>query len=298
MIHTPVLLQEVLHYLAPQPNENFIDATFGFGGHSFEILKRNGPRGKVLGLDVDAESLAQARQFKKDECVQYGERLQLVNANFNNLAEVAKQENFSPVNGILMDLGMSSWQIEQSGRGFSFLRDEPLNLAMGSNSDLTAAIILNQWSEQAVKTILRDFGEERFAGLIARRLIEARRQSPLNTTFDLVDIIKQAVPQRFQHQRIHPATRTFQALRIAVNDELANLKHGLESGLEILAPGGRLAVISFHSLEDRIVKHFFREQKQLGKLNILTKKPVIPTEDEISVNNRSRSAKLRAIAKL
>jgi len=211
---------------------------------------------------------------------------------------VAKQENFSPVNGILMDLGMSSWQIEQSGRGFSFLRDEPLNLAMGSNSDLTAAIILNQWSEQAVKTILRDFGEERFAGLIARRLIEARRQSPLNTTFDLVDIIKQAVPQRFQHQRIHPATRTFQALRIAVNDELANLKHGLESGLEILAPGGRLAVISFHSLEDRIVKHFFREQKQLGKLNILTKKPVIPTEDEISVNNRSRSAKLRAIAKL
>jgi len=295
MIHIPVLLSEVLHYLDPKPGENFIDATFGFGGHGFAILEKIGPSGKLLGVELDSEIY---------QSIQPPKRLILVNDSYANLGEIVKEHNFSSVNGILFDLGFSSWHIEQSGRGFSFLRDEPLGLNYGLGDDqITADQIINQWPEQEIAKILKDFGEERFAGRISSFIVAARHQKPINTTFELVEIIRKAIPQRFQHQKIHPATRTFQALRIAVNDELSNLKKGLAAAMEILSPGGRLVVISFHSLEDRIVKHFFRQQtegpesprgKEIGNLEILTKKPVCPTDAEIAQNPRSRSAKLRA----
>jgi len=285
MIHIPVLLQEVLRYLDPKSGENFIDATFGFGGHGFAILEAIRPSGKLLGVEVDPK-IYQSTQSSK--------RLIMVNDSYVNLREVVRKYNFQNVNGILFDLGFASWHIDQSGRGFSFLRDEALGLNYGLGDDqITAEQIINQWPEQEIAKILRDFGEERFASRIGSFIATARRQKVIKTTFELVEIIKQAIPRRFQHQKIHPATRTFQALRIAVNDELNNLKKGLVAAMEILSPGGRLAVISFHSLEDRIVKHFFRQQKEIGNLEILTKKPVCPTDAEIAQNPRSRSAKLR-----
>lgn len=316
MIHTPVLLNEVLEYLSPQPNENFIDATFGFGGHSLVILTKTAPQGRVLGIDADSQALEKFKEIKGEEVQKVGERLTLVCANFNQMAEIVRQENFQPVNGILFDLGFSSWQIEQSGRGFSFLRDEPLDMnyhsvqslpsakpgglkacplrSQGVKSYLSAEKIVNTWSQAELVRILQDYSEERFAQGIARAIISAREKKPITTTFQLVAVIKKAVPSRFQRGRLHPATRTFQALRITVNDEVNNLKKGLVAALEILAPGGRLVVISFHSLEDRIVKYFLRQQKDQGRLSILTKKPVRSSAEEVRNNPRSRSAKLRA----
>ena len=297
-MHIPVLQNEVLKYLDPKPNQNFIDATIGEGGHSAAILEKNAPKGKVLGIELDPElyeKLQAAKLKVKNEKLK--NRLILVNDSFVNLKEIVKRERFLAVSGILFDLGMSSWHLEESGRGFSFLKNEPLDMRYSPQNPLTAEKIVNYWSKSEMEKILREYGEERFAKKIAEKIIEARQSKPIKTTSQLVEIIKKAVLSRYRHQKIHFATRTFQALRITVNDELNNLEKALPQTLEILKPGGRLVVISFHSLEDRIVKNFYRDSSP-EKLKILTKKPIRPTPEEIKINPRARSAKLRAAIKL
>ena len=296
--HIPVLQNEVLKYLDPKPNQNFIDCTIGEGGHSAATLEKNAPKGKVLGIELDPElyeKLQAAKLKVKNEKLK--NRLILVNDSFANLKEIVKRERFPAVSGILFDLGMSSWHLEESGRGFSFLKNGPLDMRYSPQNPLTAEKIVNYWSKSEMEKILREYGEERFAKKIAEKIIEARQSKPIKTTSQLVEIIKKAVLSRYRHQKIHFATRTFQALRITVNDELNNLEKALPQTLEILKPGGRLVVISFHSLEDRIVKNFYRDSSP-EKLKILTKKPIRPTPEEIKINPRARSAKLRAAIKL
>lgn len=279
-MHIPVLQKEVIEYLDPKPNENFIDCTLGEAGHAAAILEKTGPKGKLLGIDFEIRVKSQ-------------ERLILAKGNFANLKEIVKESKFSQVNGILFDLGLSSWHLEESGRGLSFQKNEPLDMRFDQNNQLTAERICNYWSFQEIEKILREYGQEQFSRQIAKEIIEARKFRPLKTTNRLVEIIKKATPGRFR-QKINPATKTFQALRIAVNDELNNLKKALPEALEVLKSGGRLAVISFHSLEDKIVKDFFKQ----NSLQVLIKKPITPTLEEIKNNPRSRSAKLRVAKKL
>ena len=287
-MHIPVLQKEVIKYIDPKPNENFIDCTLGEAGHSLAILEHNGPKGKVLGIDRDKDQISKLKPT---------ERLILKNDNFVNLKEIAKEKKFASVSGILFDLGMSSGQLEESGRGFSFLKKEPLDMRYDLENPLTAEKILNYWSESEIEKILKEFGEEKFSKVIAREIIEQRKVWPIKNTVQITEILKKVIPFKYQHQRLHFATRTFQALRIAVNSELNNLKQALPQAAEILKPGGRLIAISFHSLEDRIVKNFFKERSDAGELKILTKKPIGPGQEEIKNNPRSRSGKLRAAIK-
>ncbi len=299
MAHVPVLLNEVIKYLSPRPGENFIDGTCGGAGHTREILKNIEPGGKILCLDLDERALARAQEnFKKEK--QEG-RLIFVHDNYANLAAAVQANNFSPPDGILLDLGLSSDQLDspvgESGRGFSFLKNEPLDMRYSSGSALTAREIVNLWPEAEIARIIKDFGEEKFAANIAREIVRSRKIKPIISTAQLVETMSRAIPKKYQHGRTNFATRTFQALRLAVNNELANLEKFLPQALSVLKPGGRLAIISFHSLEDRIVKRFFKQKAQEDLVRILTKKPVSPTTSEIAVNSRSRSAKLRAIIK-
>jgi 16S rRNA (cytosine1402-N4)-methyltransferase len=293
-VHTSVLQQEVIKYLSPKPNENFVDCTLGWGGHSFSILEKNAPNGKVLGIDWDKESL-------KRFCAQCPEserrRLILANGNFSEVKRIVKDHNFGPVAGVIMDLGMSSWHLSESGRGFSFSNDETLDMRYSSENEKTAKELLNELPRDEIERILREYGEERFARSIAKKIALARRARAIETTSDLTDIIKKSIPSRYRFGKTHFATRTFQALRIAVNRELDNLEAALPQAHEILAPGGRLAVIAFHSLEDRIVKVRFREYAKEFGSEILTKKPITPSGEELENNPRSRSAKLRIIKK-
>jgi len=284
-MHIPVLQKEVLRYLDPQPNQNFIDGTIGGGGHSAAILERIAPQGKILGIDWDSEIL-KAAKFKNN--------LVLACDNFSNLAEIVRKTKFGKADGVLLDLGMSSWHLADSGRGFSFQKKEALDMRYGLENQLTAEKIVNYWSKLELERILREYGEERFAGEIAENIVAARKAKPIIDTFQLVEIIKKSVRGR---QKIHPATRTFQALRIAVNDELNNLEKVLPQALQVLRRRGRLVIISFHSLEDRIVKKFLEEKKQENLLEILTRKPISPSPQEIKMNRRARSAKLRAAQK-
>ena len=299
MTHIPVLQKEVIQYIDPKPNENFIDATIGGGGHALEILKRIGPSGKLMGIDLDESAI---EKLKLKAAGQEAEkRLILACDNFTNLEKIVRENNFGPVQGILADLGMSSGQLEESGRGFSFLKDEPLIMAYNKSQiadGLTAAGILSVKNKEELEKIFKEYGEERFARQIARKIVESRRIKPIRTTLELVNIIKSATPFWYHRLYLHPATRIFQALRIAVNDELNNLISFLPQALNVLVSGGRLIVISFHSLEDRIVKNLFKEKKQLGLIKILTKKVIKPTREETGINPRSRSAKLRAAVKL
>ncbi|PIV64965.1 MAG: 16S rRNA (cytosine(1402)-N(4))-methyltransferase [Candidatus Nealsonbacteria bacterium CG01_land_8_20_14_3_00_12] len=294
-MHIPVLQKEVLEYLDPKPNENFIDATIGNAGHTLTILERNIPAGKVLGIDADPEIIKNTKYSIQNTV--YKNRVILVCDNFANLKEIVKQEKFKSVQGILFDLGMSSWHLEESGRGFSFLKNESLDMRYNPRNPLTAARIVNYYSSQEIEKILKDYGEERFAKKIAQKIIEIRKIKPIETTSQLAEIVKSATPHWYHRKKIHPATRTFQAIRIAVNDELNNLERALPQTLEILKPGGRLVVISFHSLEDRIIKNFLKEKAKENILKILTKKPIKPSLGEIKINPRSRSAKLRAAQK-
>lgn len=286
MIHISVLQKEVLEYLNPQTNENFIDCTLGGGGHTAAVLERNKPNGRVLGIDQSLE-LIQKLKTKN--------RLILVNDSFINLKDIVREYSFEPVHGILFDLGMSSWHLERSKKGFSFLRNEPLDMRYNHGNLLTAEKIINQWSESEIELILKEYGEEKNSKRIVREIIKKR---PVKNTFQLVEIIEKAIPLKYRHNRIHFATRTFQALRIAVNDELENIKKVLPQAVEILRPKGRLVVISFHSLEDKIVKNFFREKAKENLIKILTKKPIRPLKEEIEINPRSRSGKLRAVKKI
>jgi len=291
MIHIPVLQKEVIEYLNPKKNENFIDATIDGGGHTKEILKRNRPNGKVLGIELDNDIF---KKLKKERI----ERLVLINDSYINLKKVILKYNFKPVNGILFDLGMSSWHLEESKRGFSFLKNETLDMRYDKNNKLTAEKIINNFKEEEIEKILKEYGEEKFSKRIAKEIINERKRKPIKTTFDLINIIKKAVPKEYQYRKIHFATKTFQALRIAVNDELNNLSKVLPETIDVLEKNGRLVIISFHSLEDRIVKNFLKENERKKILKILTNKPITAQREEIKRNKRSRSAKLRAAIKI
>ncbi|MBU0476849.1 16S rRNA (cytosine(1402)-N(4))-methyltransferase RsmH [Patescibacteria group bacterium] len=296
-MHIPVLQKEVLGYLNPEPNENFIDCTLGQTGHTLMILERTGPKGKVLGIDRDSEIL---RGVKKS-CESAGwqaERLRLVCDNFVNLKKIVEKEKFGPISGILFDLGMSSWHLKESGRGFSFKAEEPLDMRYNLDNPLTAEKIINEWPESKIEKILKEYGEERFSKQITRGIARERKLRPIKTTFQLSEIIKKVVPGWYLRRKIHFATKTFQALRIAVNEELENLEKVLPQAVEILEQHGRLALISFHSLEDRIVKNFLRNKAKEGSVKILTKKPITSSREEIKINPSSRSAKLRAAIKI
>ncbi len=270
-----------------------IDGTVGEGGHAQLILEKTGPDGKMLGIDWDETQI----ENSKNNLAEFGGRAAVVEGSYKDIKEIATAAQFEEVQGILLDVGYSSWQIEGLRKGFSFSKDEALDMRYSMKNPLTVAEIINQWPEKELEKIIEEYGEEKFARQIAKKIAETREDKKIETTFELKEIIGQAIPGKFQHGGIHYATRTFQALRIAVNGELDNLEQALPKALDMLEPGGRLVVISFHSLEDRIVKNFFRDKAQQGSATILTKKPIEATEEETSQNPRSRSAKLRAIIK-
>ena len=284
-MHIPVLQKEVTKYLAPKPNENFVDATIGLEGHSKAILEKNKPNGKILGIEVDPEVL---------KVIRYQDRLIIVNDSYANLKKIVKKYGFKSIKGILFDLGMSSWHLEESGRGFSFRKNEPLDMRYNPQNKLTAEKIVNSWPEKEIERILKEYGEERFAKKISKEIVIQRKSITIKTTSQLVKIIEQATPLFYHRKKLHFAARTFQALRIVVNQELENLKQVLPQALEVLEKGGRIIIISFHSLEDRIVKIFFKENQKKGRLKMLNKKPITPSLEEVKKNSRARSAKLRA----
>lgn len=284
---------EVLGYLDPKPNEDFVDCTVGEGGHAKAILEKNSPKGRVLGIDCDPSVIENLKNMVKG--TPYEKRLIPVCGNYVNLSSIAKEYGFASVAGILFDLGLSTWHIEESGRGFSFYRNEPLDMRYSPENPLTAEKILNFWQVREVERILRVYGQERFAHKIAMEIAESR---PLKTTLDLVMAIERATPRWYHRRRIHFATKVFQALRIAVNKELENFERALPQTLEVMKSCGRLVIISFHSLEDRIAKNFLKEKSREGLIKILTKKPLRPSRGEVAQNPRARSARLRAAQKL
>lgn len=287
------MLKEVIHYLDPKRNENFVDCTIGEGGHGVAILERNKPHGKILGIDFDPKMLEKLKlKLANNEQL---ERLILVCDNFANLGVIVEKNEFKPVSGVLFDLGLSSWHLEESGRGFSFLRNEPLDMRYSPATPLTAQILVNSLGLKEIEKILRLYGQERFSRRIAEEIVKSR---PLKTTVDLIMAVERATPTWYHRSKIHFATKTFQALRIAVNNELENLEKALPQALEVMERGGRLVVIAFHSLEDRIIKNFLKEKAKEGAVQILTKKPVRPSKEEVAENPRSRSAKLRSAIKL
>ncbi|OGG86029.1 16S rRNA (cytosine(1402)-N(4))-methyltransferase [Candidatus Kaiserbacteria bacterium RIFOXYB1_FULL_46_14] len=293
MRHIPVLLNETVSALALEPDSTVIDATLGGGGHAREILKLLGPKGTYVGIDADPTAIEGV------ELEANGTRVILVNENFRHIKTIVAEHQLQP-NAILADLGWRTDQFEESGKGFSFHNDEPLLMTFGDPSKhlFTADDVVNEWGEESLKDIIRGYGEERFAGRIAKAIVQAREQGRIKTAHALAEIIAAAVPVFGRPSKIHPATRTFQAIRIAVNDELGALKEFLEEGFQALAPGGRFAIISFHSLEDRMVKRFWNEQIAADLAIRLHKKPIIADESERAENPRSRSAKLRIIEKI
>lgn len=303
-LHTPVLLQETVELLKVRPGGRYIDGTVGAGGHAAAILDASQPGGSLLGLDADPQALEIARE----RLASYGSSVILANANFRDLLEVCRSHHFIPVDGILLDLGMSSVQLEDTQRGFSFRFDAPLDMRFNPDQPTTAADILNHSSEAEIARILHEYGEERHSRRIARRIVAGR---PVTSAHQLVKIVESVASRG--SGRIHPATRTFQALRIAVNQELSSLQEALRQSLEVLRSGGRLVVISYHSLEDRTVKQFMAHESRScicppdapvctcgheATLKVVTRKAVVPGEEEIQSNPRSRSARLRSAERL
>ena len=294
MIHTSVLKKEVIEYLNPKANENFIDGTAGEGGHDLLILEKNSPNGMVLMIDWDINQIGNA----KKNISRFKDRVLLVNDSYVNIDDIVEKNNFKPVNGIMIDLGYSSWQIEESKKGFSFNRDEILDMRYDDKNVLTAEKIVNDYSEKELENILHNFGEEKFAKKIAKKIVESRKKSRIKSTLELKNIIESVYPEKMRYGRINCATKSFQALRIVVNRELDNLKEFLPKAISLLSKDGRLVIISFHSLEDRIIKNFLKEKSEEGVIKILTKKPVIASPEEVLSNPRARSAKLRAAVKI
>lgn len=301
--HVPVLYREVLEAIEPRPRRRYVDATLGDGGHAAGILEASAPDGQLLGLDADPEAISYARQVLRI----YGERVVLQTANFRQIGAVANSLGFGEVDGILMDLGLSSRQLDHASRGFSFSQDGPLDMRFDRSRGQPAADLVNRLSEAELADLFWRFGEERHSRRIARAIVAAR---PVTTTGQLAEVISRTVGRR---ERIHPATRVFQALRIAVNDELETLSQALPQVRDLLCPGGRMAVIAFHSLEDRLVKQFLQQEamdcicppeavvcvcQHRATLRVLTRKPVRPADEEIALNPRSRSARLRVAERL
>lgn len=298
--HVPVMREEVLHHLDCHPGGIYVDGTVGMGGHAAAILERIKPDGILVGIDWDEDSLHIARKH----LAPFGNRVVLIKGNFADLPLILQELKFEEVDGVLLDLGISSYHLEQSGRGFSFKQDEILDMRIDKQNPLTARHIVNRFPERELEKIIREYGEERWARRIARVIGRQRKREPLNTAVQLASLIASAIPRKFHPANIHPATRTFQALRIAVNRELENLARAIQGVVSLLKPGGRLCIISFHSLEDRIVKKKFQEMEQTGLrgerpvLRRITRKPIIPSPEECAANPRARSAKLRVAERL
>ncbi|CAI4030594.1 16S rRNA m(4)C1402 methyltransferase [Nitrospira tepida] len=291
--HAPVLADEVITWLQPRSGGRYLDCTVGYGGLAERLLSRTPGDSMVIGIDQDALALEASRNRLRP----FGNRVQLIQGNFRDVKQHLAQVGILNVDGAVLDLGVSTPQLSRPERGFSFSENGPLDMRMDQTGSLTAADIVNRWSESDLAWVMFHYGEERYARRIARALVAARKEAPLRTTFDLVEVIRRAIPVRARHGRIHFATRTFQAIRIAVNRELEVLEAALPQLIDVLTVGGRLCVISFHSLEDRIVKQAFRarEAGPSPDVKILTKKPQVATAQELERNPRARSAKLRVL---
>jgi 16S rRNA (cytosine1402-N4)-methyltransferase len=297
MKHISVLLNETIDGLNIKPGDTIIDGTLGGGGHTLEIIRRFGDKVKIICLDLDSDAIARSKKLI-DETVS---NVTYKNVGFQDIDKVVNELGINSVDKILLDLGLSSFQLEEGDRGFTFSKDEPLLMTMKRNptaEDLTAHDIVNTWEEETLADIIYGFGEERFSRKIAKAIVLARLEKEIKTTFELSKIIEGAVGKFYKGKKINPSTRTFQAIRIATNSELTNLEQVIQKGFERLSEGGRMAIISFHSLEDRIVKKAFIDLKEKGQARVLTKKPIIPSESELKLNPRSRSSKLRIIEKI
>lgn len=307
--HVPVLLNEAIKYLDIKPGGVYVDGTVGGGGHSYEIAKLMQPDGTLIGIDQDIIAINAA----KERLQKYGKSIILVNDNFKNIKTIVQDKGIGMVDGILLDLGVSSYQLDEEERGFSYMKDAELDMRMDRNNSLTAEVIINDWPEQQIANIIKQNGEEKWAKRIAKFICNERAKKRIKTTYELVEIIKMAIPTSARREGPHPAKRTFQALRIEVNDELGILENTIKDGVSILKPRGRFCIITFHSLEDRIVKTIFNQLEKpcicppkipqcicgkIPQVKIITKKPVSADSREISQNPRSRSAKLRVAERL
>jgi 16S rRNA (cytosine1402-N4)-methyltransferase len=296
MTHIPVLFSESIEALSIKKDGIYIDGTLGGAGHASEIAKHLGPDGTLIGFDLDSHAIARA----KDKLSSFTCKTILVRDNFRNLDQVLKDNDIDQVDGIFLDLGWSSFQIADASRGLSFQENGPLHMTLKDNpgvEDITAYDIVNSWDEKTIADLIYAYGDEVASRKIARAIIAERSKKPIETTFDLVAVIDTVLPRK-AWMRTNPATKTFQALRIAVNDEYGAVKQVLEKGFENLKPGGRFAIITFHSGEDRIVKNYFRDQAHAGLAELITKKPIKPSDDEVRMNPRSRSAQLRILQKI
>ena len=307
--HIPVLYREIMEIMAPKAGETFVDCTLGGGGHSKGFLERTSPNGRLIGIDQDLEALEAA----KENLAQFGERVSYIHSNYENLSEILVKEAPEGVDGILFDIGGSSHQLDDAERGFSYMHDAPLDMRMDQTKDFSAYEVANRYSEDELYRIIRDYGEENWAKRIAQFIVEKRKIKAIETTGELVDIIKAAIPKKARMDGSHPAKRTFQAIRIEVNGELEVLEKTIEQAVKNLKKGGRLGIISFHSLEDRIVKEKFKYLaakcicppempicccNKVAEVKILTKKPITAQNDELMSNSRAKSAKFRAVEKI
>lgn len=303
-IHESVLTEEVIKFLVTRPEGIYVDATLGMGGHTKAILQYTGTKSIVIGLDVDEEAISISREI----LAEYNGHVIFRNSNFSDIDKVLESLDIKEVDGVVADLGMSSYQIDASQRGFSFKKDEPLDMRMDARLRFTAYDLVNEMSVDEISRVLKIYGEEKWARRIAKRIVEVRKDKPIETSAELAALVSDAIPRKFHPAKIHPATKTFQALRIAVNNELENISEFMEKAVSHLRVGGRLVIISFHSLEDRIVKNTFKQMSSpcvcppdlpecgCGKkkvLNILTRTPVVPSDAEVLNNPRARSAKMR-----
>jgi 16S rRNA (cytosine1402-N4)-methyltransferase len=309
--HKPIMLEECIEFLNIHPNGVYVDGTLGGAGHSSEILRRLGPEGLLIGIDQDQNAINAAK--RKLLSIDTNARFVIKHMNFENIREAIEEQKIHSVDGILLDLGVSSHQLDEGERGFSYQHDAPLDMRMNRDNDLDAQTLVNTWNREEIARIIRDYGEEKWASRIAEFIVKNRETQKITTTGELVDIIKAAIPASARREGPHPAKRTFQAIRIAVNRELEVLENLLEDVTDILNPGGRLVILTFHSLEDRIVKKAFKEQSQgcicpkdlpicvcgkEPKIRVITKRPVTASENELELNPRARSCKLRAAEKL
>lgn len=307
--HTSVLLEESIEGLAIKPQGIYVDGTLGGGGHSLEIVKRLAPGGRLIGIDQDANAIQAATERLKDYLAYFTP----VRENFSEVARVLENLEIPAIDGMLLDLGVSSHQLDEAQRGFSYMQDAPLDMRMDNRRDFSALDVVNDYSEAELERIIREYGEERWAKRIAQFIVNDRKEKPITTTFQLVETIKKAIPKGARQEGPHPAKRTFQAIRIEVNGELEIIADTIRDAVKFLKPGGRLAIITFHSLEDRIVKNTFKELQEpcicppqfpvcqcnrKPEIKIVTRKPILPSAEELEVNPRSRSAKLRIAEKL
>jgi len=293
MSHITVLLKEAVDSLQLRPDSVVVDATFGSGGHAREIVSRLGKKGTYIGIDADSTAFT-GQSFADQKAI-----VHLVNDNFQNITQILSSLNIEKADAVLADLGWRMEQFTDSGKGFSFAVDEPLIMTFGDPElyPFTVHDIINEWDEETIANIIYGYADERYARRIARNIVERRRSAPILSTLDLADIVRGAVPKAERYRKIHPATKTFQALRIAVNDELGVLERFIKNAFRALSPGGVISIISFHSIEDRVVKHTFRALADSGQAELTPKKPLSPSAEELQSNPRARSAKLRILTK-